>query len=352
LHQPEDVERIGSLLKDAADGLPALSWNLLRTARYVQKEEIIAGGLHRMRSWHSRTVAATAHLALKLMTGEELTDKNFDKWWQRNSGGRNCVWYWQQRLTRELAAAEALTEGAWQESDRKDPKGYEARREQILAQQQQRFDAVRQAVAGELARLPVEIEAKVRLCAINRYSTSLGVGLDEPLMGPFVCPRMSTDRLLELLDRKNLWEDVDGKFNYNNLVVQVVGRAELFFTVQHLARLRAIMDREYGAVGWSGQAAFVVGISHLLPPAKTAELDDPNTRDGWLRSRMPVEGDLLVRGCLGTELVRVGLPANLDFLTNEFFAETGWKDRTDLRQSVLQALGEPPLTTPKMPAGN
>ncbi|MEI8373806.1 MAG: HEAT repeat domain-containing protein [Planctomycetota bacterium] len=353
LHQPEDVGRIGRLLKDDADGLPGLGGNHTRSARYIGGEEIVANGLHHMRSWHNRTVADTARLALRLMTGVELTAKDFDPWWRRNRGGRTCVWYWQQRLIRELAAADALAAAAWQEDEPKDLKSYEAKRNRILAQKQQRFDAVRQAVAGELAQLPAEIEAKVRLAAMNRYSTSLGVGLDEPLLGPFICHRIGTDRLLELLERKDLWEDVEWKnpYNYNNLVVQVVGRAELFFTPEHLPRLRAIMDREHGGVWWSGQTAFVVGISHLLSPAEATNLDEPKTRDGWLRSRMRTEGDLFVRGAVAQELIRVGLPENGEFLKKEFFAETGRKSGfPDLRQAMLQALGQSPLTPPKRTA--
>jgi hypothetical protein len=298
-------------------------------------------------------VAATARLALKLMTGADLTAGDFDKWWQRNSGGRNCVWYWQQRLTRELAAANAVTIAAFQNKALTDSKDHEARRVRLLSEERQRFEAVRQAVAGELARFPAEVEAKVRLAAINRYSSSLDVTLDEPLMGPFACPRIGADRLLELLDRKNLWADVDwsNKDYYNNLIVQVVGRAELFFKAEHLPRLRAIMDREYGGAWWSGKAAFVVGISHLLPTAKPAELDDPNTRDGWLRSRMLAEGDVTVRGCVAAELIRVGLPENWDFLKKQFFGDNDRKDVIpDIRQTILRSLGAPPLTPAKRAA--
>lgn len=349
LYQPEDVERIGRLLKDDADGVPALGWNSQLTARKIGEAEIVADGWERMRSWHNRTVAATARLAVKRMTGEDLTAKSFDAWWQRNSGGRNCVWYWQQRLTRELAAVEALTVAAWQEEDVKHL-DYQTKRSRILAQQQERFDAVRQAVAKDLSELPAEIEAKVRLCAINRYSTSLGVSLDEPLMGFFTCPRIGPDRLLELLDRKNLWEDVDWKNNcyYNNLVVQVVGRAELFFTREHVERLRAIVASERGAVWWSGQAAFVVGISHLLPPAKAGDLDNADTRDGLLRRAALREGDTFVRGACARELVRIGLPANREFLTKLAFgpARDGGGIPT-LAQSMLQALGDQPLSKDK-----
>ena len=91
LHEPEDVGRIGRLLNDPADGVPALGWNSEMLAFVRDKERYVAGGLDRVRSWHSRNVATTASVALKLMTGEDLTAKNFDKWWESNRGGRNCL---------------------------------------------------------------------------------------------------------------------------------------------------------------------------------------------------------------------------------------------------------------------
>ena len=59
---------------------------------------------------------------------------------------------------------------------------------------------------------------------------------------------------------------------------------------------------------------------------------------------------MIVRGNLAAELVRVGLPENWDFLREQFFAEKGWKDRTDVRQSILYALGDKPLTPAKRAA--
>jgi len=317
LHQPEDVPRIGRLLNDNANGLPALGWNLLQTARPVRENEIVAGGPHRMRSWHDRSVAATARLGLRLMTGEDLTTKNFDAWWQHNRGGRDRVWYWQARITRELLSADA---------------------------RHQPLNAVRQRIAKELEQLPAELEAKIRLLAVNRYSTSLGVDLDAPLMGPFVCPRITSGRLLELLERRNIADDADWSAAYNTLITEVLGQADKFFTPDLAPQLKAIVEREHASV------AAVIGLSHLPPPERAHFLDDPKSRDGWLRSKMRSENDVLVRGYFAAELVRVGLPGNWEFLKEQFFAETGWKDRTDVRQSILYALGDEPLTPAKRAA--
>jgi hypothetical protein len=96
-----------------------------------------------------------------------------DAWWQRNRGGRHCVWYWQQRLTRELAAVESLTITAWQEEE---PKHTDAdtRQRRILAQQQQRFDAVRQAVA-EKTRVAESLESLRRDLNLRVHKEYRGV---------------------------------------------------------------------------------------------------------------------------------------------------------------------------------
>ena len=357
LHQVEDVERIARLLKDDAEGLPALGWNWQMNALPVSPELYTAGGLMHMRSWHNRTVAATAHLALRLMTDEDLTAQNFDKWWERNRGGRTCVWYWEQRLTRELAAAEAQTQAAFREDNPNYPQKFaEARqdrlvlmtlmaeRDRIIAEQQQeRFDAVRSAVAAELAQLPAEFEAKVRLAAINRHYRVCGVRGEEPLMGPFVCPRIGPDRLLDLLDNKNGMSKEWGASRYL-VLTQIAARAELFFTREHISRLTAIMGRHRGEPGGDRGVSFIVGISHLLPSAGLSGLDDPDTRDGLLRSEARARSTVEGRGPVLAELVRVGLPANWDFLKKEFFAETGSWRMADVRDSVLGAFRKSPVT--------
>ena len=62
------------------------------------------------------------------------------------------------------------------------------------------------------------------------------------------------------------------------------------------------------------------GPFHSRVAVGAGRLDDPNTRDGWLRSRMLAEGDVTVRGCVAAELIQVGLPENWDFLKKQFFA--------------------------------
>jgi hypothetical protein len=150
---------------------------------------------------------------------------------------------------------------------------------------EQRIAAARQAAADELAILPAEIEVKVRLLAVNRYSSGLGVQLDEPLLGPFECRRLSAERLLDLLDRKGMWEDVASEERaYMTLVIQLASQANGFFRPEHVGRLRAVQRRETG-LGWLARRALTLGIARLLPPAHTGALDDPDTWTGFFGQR-------------------------------------------------------------------
>jgi hypothetical protein len=279
------------------------------------------------------------------MTGRNLDVGNFAPWWERNQGGRTSVWSWQERLHRDLAAASVGAFPPWRGENLDGP--YDVWEKRCREQLAQRREAARRAVADELAKLPAEVEVKVRLFAVNRYSTSLGVGLDCPLMGRFDCHRLSADRLLELLEGKELWEDVDwGAGAYNTLADQLAGQADKFFERKHVDRLRAVQKRDSG-LWWSGQAALYVGIAKLLPPAQDDKLDDPDTRDGVLREGMRRLSDVFARGSVARELVRVGLPQNREFLETEFFAERSRAAIPDMRGAVLQELGTAPLTQEK-----
>ena len=54
------------------------------------------------RSWHPRRVRAYAKAALVLMTGQNLEADNFGEWWGRNKNWRERLWFWEERLYREL----------------------------------------------------------------------------------------------------------------------------------------------------------------------------------------------------------------------------------------------------------
>lgn len=362
LHDPDDVPRIAALFDDHEESVPALGWNLILTARRIPPSELIGSGgepLVIVRSWQPRRVSGYALAAVGLMTGQDFRPSvfgskwsrvnphptGFEGWWSRSRGGRSCVWYWQERLHRELAAATAVPFPHG--SGRSGGEDYLAVANRHRALIEQRLAAARQAVADELAFLPAEIEVKVRLLAVNRYSSGLGVELDEPLLGPFECRRLPAGRLLDLLDRKGMWEDVASEeWAYNTLVVQLASRADRLFQPEHVARLRAVQLRE-SSLGWPARTALTMGIARLLPAAQTGALDDPDTWDGVLRDGIRNSSEVFARGSLARELTRAGLPRNYDFLEAQFFAETKSEGIPDLRGSILTELGAEPLTPEK-----
>lgn len=360
LHDPDDVPRIAKLLDDRAESVQALGWNHILSATLPLPRAPAAGEDDSRvtdieRGWQPRQVRGYARAALTLMTGQELDSGNFEKWWERNKGGRTCVWYWRERLHLELAQAEAVGSVDWRDEKdwhQKNPNAPYAEWEKRNRERQaQRLAAVRRAVAQELAGLPAEVEVEVRLLAQNRYSSGLGVSLDEPLMGPFECSRVSSGRLLDLLERKDLWGDVEwggeeGIPAYNTMAIQLAGRAESFFRPDQVDRLREVQKRER-SLWWSGQAALCIGISRLLPPAPDGALNDAATRDGVLRNGVKQLGEVFARGKIARELVRVGLPRNWEFLETEFFAERPQSAIPDLRSSILQELGAEPITGEK-----
>jgi hypothetical protein len=348
LQEPEDVERIARLLTDESDGPPALGWNNIAVA-IAWPQPVRTGSEDILRSWSQRKVKTYAWIALRFMTGQDFNVRTFTAWWPRNRDGRLCLWYWEEKLYRELAEIAATPFPSWEAK----PGGmtYGDCLRQYRDDQSRRRAAVIQGVRTELEKLPPEVEAKVRLLALNQYSTALGADLDAPLMGPFDSLRLSRDRLLDLLDRRNLWADVNwDATHYNAMVTQLAGSAEKLFGREQVPRLRAVRARESGNLGWNGRAALFIGISRLLPPAQIGSLDDVNTRDGVLRDGIRNHEDVFVNGATARELVRVGVEQNWPFLEHEFFAEEKSNGIPDIRMSIVQELGAPPLTQEKRAA--
>jgi hypothetical protein len=294
--------------------------------------------------WGEETVAQAAQRALKIMTGQEFTDELFfAQWWEVNHDGPNCLWYWEQRLVRELNDAEAwggavffprIPGDTWED--------YEAGR---LELRDAAYAQVRQAIAAELRQLSPEVEAKVRLLAFNEYKQ---IWPDPPSL------RVSSDRLLDLLDRKNLWPDVlwddkrpkrpDRPDRYVLMATRMGMAAESLFRPADVPHLREVLQRERNRLGGWGETTMIIGISRLLPPAAVDKLDDPDTRDGILRQAARESPDYT---STARELVRVGLPANAPFLTEGGFAGVDRDRANHVLHALLQAAYEPPLTPEK-----
>jgi hypothetical protein len=91
-----------------------------------------------------------------------------------------------------------------------------------------------------------------------------------------------------------------------------------------------------------------VPLSRLLPAAKPGALDNPDTRDGVLRAAAREDSGSWHPKAAVNELVEVALALNRDFVKEIFFAEAYPPKATpDLKQSIVSALGKPPLNAEK-----
>ena len=351
---PEDVPRIAALLGDDAEGAPCLGWNRSMSSIWFHASDGKDLVVDILRGWRRRRVKDYARLALHLMTGETFTTESFAAWWKRNSQARHCLWYWQQRMQREIEAAEKAPYLDWTKPMTKEQSAArtKAYKEQLVGGKA----AARGAAVQELGALPAEVEAKVRLLTVHRRGRSAEItGPQFVLWNGIGTLRLSSDRLLDLMDRKGLWQDVkwgkgNGGEHYNRMVARLGLAAHRIFTRDDVARLRTVLTREKRSLGWGSRAALQIGISRLLPQADADNPDNPDTRDGTLRAAIRNEREVFTRGWVARELVRIGLPRNWEFLKKQFFAEKISDDPLYLGHSILQELGAKPLTRQKRTA--
>src|SRR5262245_7851851 len=128
-----------------------------------------------MRSWYSRSVKSYASIALQLMTGRSFDTATFAAARPRYSNGRSQLWYWNQRLERAVQEMYAESKvGADFAPIRRDV-----------------WSKHRKALRSESA----EVEAKACLLASEQLGTCEGL-------------RVTPERLLDLLERRNAWNDV------------------------------------------------------------------------------------------------------------------------------------------------
>ncbi|MCW1924396.1 hypothetical protein OKA05_17650 [Luteolibacter arcticus] len=343
LDQPEDAPRLADLLDDSTESTPILARDQTGFASFTISDlrgdgtEAPKDSLDWSRRWQQRTVALYAQDGLKLLTGREFPDKAaFDQWWKRNAEARHCLWYWQLRLQRSM-----------DEVDYRPDLGSDPT-EQMKQVAAARIPVARQ-ILGELKQLPPEVEAKVRLLAASNRAGGAPITGSEDTFWPEPPElRLKADRLLDLLERKNLWDDVDWNAEHYNLLAERLGLwAHVLFKPQHVNRLRAALKRERNELWWSGQAALIIGISRLHPAAKEGSPDEADTRDGILRDAAQHETDLFVRSYCAMELVRVGLPGNAGFLRELSFKPNKDSGSPDVMKGILQELARPPLSVEK-----
>ena len=359
LHQPADVPRLARLLSDHHAASPFLGHNrvaesvALRSGVEGPAGAPVADPLNLSRSWQEETVGHCAQRAIFMLTGRRFVDEaGVTSWWSTNSDARNCLWYWQERLERELNEADIAA--GYAHNPQRPDETWERWRARCQALRTAARAEVHKVIAAELRRLSPEVEAKVRLLATSTQAGDrpLTSSEEQSWAGPPDL-RLSADRLLDLLDRKGLWPDVpwgdeqDRGGPYGLMVERMGMWAEVLFRAPHAARLQAVLKREHEHLAWSSQAAMIIGISRLLPPAPAGRLDDVDTRDGFLRQAILEEPELFTRGYCARELVCVGLPANAAFLRQLSFTTSRDDEENKLTQNILQALYAPPLTSEK-----
>jgi hypothetical protein len=264
LHNPKDVPSIAKLLHDTAEAPPFLGYNENVEPGARTSPPVISlthtDPLIYSRSWRTQTVSDYARRALKLMTGERFDDKAaFDRWWSVYSGGKDCLWYWQLRVNREMEAFDlfCLIKIPWKGEPAERIQGRE------MAVQRAVLDYNRQNIERELQQRFPEVEAKILLLT-NQPETNFS-DIKAPLWAEAPSLRLSSDRLLELLERKNLWDDVDlDKQTYSQMVQRMGLWADSLFTPDDVPRLQAVLEKERENLSETAAQTLEEGIQRLL----------------------------------------------------------------------------------------
>jgi len=89
--------------------------------------------------------------------------------------------------------------------------------------------------------------------------------------------------------------------------------------------------------------------SCLLPAATPAQINDANTREGYLQKSLAAANQTYARNEIAAEMVRTNLPAHWPVLEKSFYADRLARGETsDIRQAIFQSLGESPHTPEKL----
>ena len=346
LLKPEDVTLIAELLDDRSPSLPILVFcrpGAAMIARFHQQSE---NPLTLWREWHKRTVGKYAAAALFFMTNEEFkSKKDFDKWWRDQQDAEECLWYWQRIL--EVGIDEINWKFRYLELPQQPRESYDdwrKRRQQVFENWGNQLFT---EVSKKLALKSPDVEAKVKLLA--HYRGMGGGGIPDPFFPGPLKLRISPERLLGILARHTTWRDVDwnmpeGKAAYDNMLNRLILEEKIPLRPEDAPRLRQILHWDRPDHLTENPPQLIVLLSRLLPPALPNDLDNLETQDGLLRTSY--RKNHFARFSFAKELVRVGLPVDKDFLQTIFFAEK-YEPGTTIKEVILQALGESPLTPEK-----
>ena len=274
--------------------------------------------------WQQVTVSDYYDRAIQQLTNSNVTQKNLDAWLQRHGDDRESLWYWEYRFRRDyhrFVRTMELPDSRLSDHD--------------LAE-------FRKPLLAELARLEPLTEAKILLLMdVHRDDRGTMESVDSRICGPPWHTRLTKNEILRLLQGELRWPelkvlDEDGtsaKLN-SRLVARLMFDSKHTFSAEDVPQLRQLLDSTKLRLSSDGIAAWHVGISQLLPAALPDMLDDPDTRDGYLRKEIDENTSNPVAASLAAELTRVGLPANAAWLLELFFAN----QHIDLQTAILDTL--------------
>ena len=387
LFDSEDVPRIGELLADESAAPPVLEEAMiLSSIAFLPETGATPPAVDVGHYWAEMKVKDYAARALRVTTGRILDARTFPAWWKVHGDARNSLWYWQEPFSREMEAAALLRPPDASEGDliRRNPAGQSLPASpprvrpavgptDAVRARRDRMAALRRTFAARLAALSPETEAKVLLLAESPYAGGPAIAAPEGSLFEYpLALRVPPGRLLDLLDRKGLWTDVEwngsppplrsgdegpreepwwkydasppaGEY-YNRMAERIGLSAATIFRQEDAARLKEVLRREADVLWWSGRAALIQGISRLLPPEEPSGAGGPDTRQGSLRAAARDDGEVFVRAEAAAELVRGDLASQRAFLRVIFFAEEEESAYPNVRQTILHALSRKPGT--------
>jgi hypothetical protein len=199
------------------------------------------------------------------------------------------------------------------------------------------------AVRRDLTPLSDEARAKVYLL------TDIGVEWDSATRqinaffpeGPIF--HLGRERLLELIDGRNVWVDCLGSQAEDVLLWRLATLAPTLLPSADWPHVRQQLERRAYA-----RPGMPVLVSRLLPSAQPGAFDDPGTREGYLRKALARSSDGERRRLIAAELARANLSGQWPYLMSRFDVDPSI-NRED-RMGVLDALAEAPHSVEKLTA--
>jgi len=310
LRLPEDVDRINALVSDRSPGPPALAPVFTYSAagfHSTQREDDVFP----FRVWSERTVGEYAWSAVRIMTGHRFDGMDppgvtFDDWWKKNNTGRDSLWYWQGRLLSEYRAFPSEGQKPGETSDE-----YQARVNAHLA-------ALHQETLKDLMSLSADAQAKIFLgTEMPGYPEVSPVGPVNELFPMGLRLTIGRDRILELLDGRNVWTEVQEVPELDMFVLGRLARlAPEILPMQDWPAVRQALEAHAPGRRW-----MPVLYSRLLPAAGPGNTDDPASREGYLRAALAKATEGYAREQIAAEMVRSNLDVQWSALSAGFYSE-------------------------------